>query len=201
MKKYDSSIHHRKSIRLKEYDYSMSGLYFITICTHNKAYLFAEIIDGESLLNDAGLMIEKWYHKLEDKFSTIQCRELIIMPNHLHGVIEITSNNITDLAGDLYACPNASLGKKEGGEHMCSPQQAKAGTPLYQAIQWFKTMTTNNYIRGVKNNEWRRFEGKLWQRNYWEHVIRSEESYQNIILYINENPIKWDIDELNSGNN
>ena len=76
------------------------------------------------------------------------------------------------------------------GEHV--------GSPLYWVVQWFKTMTTNEYIRNVKQNNWRTFDKKLWQRNYWEHIIRNENEYQRIAQYIIDNPKKWDMDRLNS---
>ena len=78
------------------------------------------------------------------------------------------------------------------GEHI--------GSPLHVVMQWFKTMTTNDYIRNVKNNNWQRFDGKLWQRNYWEHIIRNEKSHQNISEYIINNPAKWIADKLNPNN-
>ncbi|SDS17575.1 hypothetical protein SAMN05216503_2217 [Polaribacter sp. KT25b] len=78
------------------------------------------------------------------------------------------------------------------GEHI--------GSPLHVVVQWFKTMTTNEYIRNVKTNNWQRFNGKLWQRNYWEHIIRNEKSYQNISEYIMNNPTKWIADKLNPNN-
>jgi len=83
------------------------------------------------------------------------------------------------------------------GEHAGSPQQA--GSPLHRVVQWFKTMTTNDYMRGVKNRGWPRFNGKLWQRNYWEHIIRDDNEYQRVTEYIINNPMKWDVDQLNEG--
>lgn len=74
------------------------------------------------------------------------------------------------------------------GEHM--------GSPLHRIIQWFKTMTTNEYIRGVKTLDWAPFNGKLWQRNYYEHIIRNEQSYQRIAAYIVNNPAKWADDKF-----
>ena len=98
-------------------------------------------------------MIHKWYLGLENKFPDIKCHEMIIMPNHLHCVLEIHS-----------------------GEYK--------GSPLHSVIQWFKTMTTNDYIKGVKNDGWEAFDKKRWQRNYYEHVIRNEASYLQISEYI-----------------
>ena len=81
------------------------------------------------------------------------------------------------------------------GEHVANMGE-HIGSPLSRVIQWFKTMTTNEYIRNVKSNGWTRFDGKLWQRNYWEHIIRNEKSYANISKYIKNNPSKWDNDKL-----
>jgi REP element-mobilizing transposase RayT len=77
------------------------------------------------------------------------------------------------------------------GEHI--------GSPLQRVMQWFKTMSTNEYIRNVKTNNWPRFDGKLWQRNYWEHIIRDEKSYSAISEYIINNPLKWNNDSINPG--
>ena len=97
--KYNPKIHHRRSIRLKGYDYSQSGLYFITICCQNRAPLFGEIIDGEMVLNEGGKMVEHWYYKLENKFNDIECCEMVVMPNHFHCIIEI-------VGADPRVCPN-----------------------------------------------------------------------------------------------
>jgi REP element-mobilizing transposase RayT len=84
---YNSNLHHRRSVRLKGYDYSQAGMYFVTICVQDKVCLFGEIIDDEMLLNDAGKMIEKWYFELENKFSDIECGVYVVMPNHFHAII------------------------------------------------------------------------------------------------------------------
>lgn len=80
------------------------------------------------------------------------------------------------------------MGDFLGGEHI--------GSPLHQIVQWFKTMTTNEYIRGVKTLGWKRFDGKLWQRNYWEHIIWDDQSYEDISKYIINNPKNWHTDKL-----
>ncbi len=79
------------------------------------------------------------------------------------------------------------------GEHI--------GSPLHLVVQWFKTMTTNEYIRGVKQNNWQGFDQKLWQRNYWEHILRNENEYNRIAQYVVDNPQKWALDKLNVGAN
>ncbi len=206
MNKYNPNIHHRRSIRLKGYDYSQAGLYFITICLKNRECLFGEITNGTLKLNDAGQMIEKWYVELENKFPDIKCHEMIIMPNHFHCIVE-------NVGADLRVCPNTPatahraitkdcpnkpqlhtmppLGKQTiSGEHV--------GSPLHRVVQWFKTMTTNEYIRSVKTLDWKPFDGKLWQRNYWEHIIRNEQSYNTISEYIKNNAANWQNDKFNA---
>ena len=191
MNQYNPDKHHRKSIRLKGYDYSQAGLYFITICCQNKVHLFGNVINKQMILNDAGKMIEKWFNELQNKFPDVKCHEMVVMPNHIHFIIE----NIGSVGADLRVCPNDSnISKTEKrvseilGEH--------AGSPLHRVLQWFKTMSTNEYIRGVKNNNWIPFDGKLWQRNYWEHIIRNDQSHQKISDYIINNPSKWNDDTL-----
>jgi putative transposase len=137
------------------------------------------LIHPQMILNDAGQMIEKWYHKIEDKFPGIRCHEMIVMPNHFHCFIENTGTTADVVGADPCVCPV---------EHM--------GSPLHCVVRWFKTMTTNEYIRGVKNKNWSPFDGKLWQRDYWEHIIRNNKSYQTISEYILNNPLKWAEDDL-----
>ena len=188
--KYSPDIYHRRSIRLKGYDYSQAGLYFITICTQNRLCLFGEIENGEIILHDPGITIDNWWNELKQKYRNIELHEQIIMPNHFHGIIQII-NETRPVGADLRVCPDntgqsrrsAPTDTEKSGEH--------PGSPLHAMIQWFKTMTTNEYIRGVNNNGWPRFNKRLWQRNYYEHIIRDEKSYHQISEYIKTNPLKW----------
>ena len=151
MTKYNSDNYNRQSFRLDGYDYSNPGLYFITINAQNHICLFGEIQNNQMILNDAGKMVEKWYYELGNKFQDVKCYEMVVMPNHFHCIVQ-NSGSIT---------------KHEGSS-------------LSEIVQWFKTMTTNEYIRGVKKMGWQRFEGKLWQRNYWDHIIRNQKTYESI---------------------
>ncbi len=180
-------MRNRKSIRLKGYDYASQGEYFVTICTKNKACLFGKIFDGKMVLNDCGLLINKWWHKIPKKYHHVINIEYIIMPNHVHGIIEINKSG-----GHLG--PEIQTGGHLGPEIQTG---GHLGPPLHVVIQWFKTMTTNEYIRNVKTNKWIPFDGRLWQRNYYEHIIRDETAYENIKNYIRDNPINWMSDKLN----
>jgi REP element-mobilizing transposase RayT len=191
--RYDPEKHHRRSIRLKGYDYSRPGAYFITIVTQDRACLFGEVVDGEMRLNAAGQMVEKWWAELNHKFPNVQTDEFVIMPNHFHGIIVITH-----VGADLCVCPNES-GAHVGADQRVCPDEtgAHTGAPLPEIIQWFKTMTTNEYIRGVKQSGWPPFRGRLWQRNYYEHIIRNDQSLHCIRQYIAENPLRWHLDREN----
>ena len=153
--KYDPSIHQRRSIRLKGYDYTQAGMYFITICTQNHECFFGEINDGKMHWNDNGKMVEKWYFELTNKFPDIQCDEYIIMPNHIHFIInKIDQNELTNhfktnnpktstvVGADLRVCPthgvcpnenkidkNSINGNKTGGQKMGEHK----GSPLRHA--------------------------------------------------------------------
>lgn len=155
----------------------------------------------EMILNDAVKMIEKWYYELMNKFPDIKCDEMIVMPNHFHCIVEIVGaylrvcpdmnrQSIEIVGADLRVCPDIN-----GHTHGSAPT-APTGSPLHTVVQWFKTMTTNEYIRGVKNLGWKPFNGKLWQRNYYEHIIRNGQSYQTISNYIINNPAKWQEDKF-----
>lgn len=104
--KYNPDAHHRKSIRLKGYDYSSEGLYFITICTQNREHLFGKIVNNKMILNSAGLMIERIYKELSDSFENAQLEEYVIMPNHFHSIIEI----IDKVGGGIYFRPERKYG-------------------------------------------------------------------------------------------
>jgi putative transposase len=210
---YDPVNHHRpvcvrertgrRSIRLKGYDYSQPGAYFVTMCTQGRAHCFGKVQNQKMIMNDAGKMIERWYMELEHKFPDIQCHDYIVMPNHMHCII---------VRADLRVCPDGCVCPHN--DHTASPHDdvcpdnnrgEHAGSPLRvntqpvtipRIIQWFKTMTTNEYIRNVKQQGWPAFQEKLWQRNYYEHIIRDNLEYQKITTYIRNNPKNWREDEF-----
>jgi REP element-mobilizing transposase RayT len=168
--------------RLKGYDYSQEGAYFVTVCVKDHACLFGDVEQGEMNLNNAGNMVKTWWLSIPDKYKHVELDEYMVMPNHFHGIIKIVGADRC-VCPDPYVCPNVCLyhnpyvpehsneirknGKhKNKGEHI--------GSPLPKIIQWFKTMTTNAYIKKVHEKLWPSFNGKLWQRNYYEHIIRDE---------------------------
>ena len=203
MDKYNPNIHHRRSIRLKGYDYSQAGLYFVTICVQNWNCLFGEIVAGaplvddqntntQMILNDAGQMIESEWLKLAQRFKNIQLHAYVVMPNHFHAILEIVGANVGQT---LVGQPHL------GQPHLGQPQGvAPTDKTLGDMVGAFESITTVEYILGVRQNGWEQFDGQLWQRNYWEHIIRKDEAYQTISEYIVNNPAKWNEDELNPQN-
>ena len=174
---------HRRPLRLQQYDYSKAGAYFLTICVHNRRHLFGNIADGQMHLNDAGHLVEQWWNELNRKFKEIKTDAFTAMPNHIHGIVII-------VGADLCVRPKIGTG---GTSH----KGAHTGAPLPEIVQWFKTMTTNDYIRGVNQYGWTRFDKKLWQRNYYEHVIRDEDALNRTREYITTNPMRWHLDREN----
>ena len=164
---YNPPIHNRHSMRIKGYDYSKAGYYFVTICTHNHEYIFGEIEDGEIQYSEFGQIAAECWRWLGTQYEYVELDEWVLMPNHLHGII--------------------ILGR--GGSRTARTVKYKA---LGSLIGAFKTTSTKII------NELRHTPGvSIWQRNYYEHVVRGEEDLNQIRQYILENPIKWDMDEEN----
>ena len=167
--------HRRKSIRLQGYDYSQAGLYFITVCTHNRVPLFGEIVDGVMALNTAGQIVEKCWCTIPEHFPQVTVDEFVVMPNHVHGIITI--GTIVG-ANDYLPLPSNE-----------TPRSLQHGT----------SRTIGSMVRGFKIGVTRWFRAntdihKVWQRNYYEHIIRNEDSYLKIAEYIQTNPQRWEID-------
>jgi len=160
----------RKSPRLAAYDYAQEGVYFVTVCVQHRMCLLGRVVDGTLFNSPAGEMVGAWWQKLPGKFPGAALDEFIVMPNHFHGLVIID------------APPSA---------------QTRIGLPTM--MQWFKAMTTNAYIRGVKVAGWPSFDGKLWQRSYHDHIVRSEHSLNTIQQYVQENPARWTQDTFFAG--
>jgi len=185
-------LSNRQSIRLKGYDYSQSGLYFVTICSENREHIFGHIVGADPCvrpsidpcvrpsmdLNDCGKIIKKWLNKIPNKFNVV-LDEYQIMPNHIHMIIQIVSNN------------GSTRGSNGNGS-------TRGSTPtIGTIIQWFKTMVTNEYIQNVYEKKWKSFDKRLFQRNYYEHIIHNETELNQIREYIQQNPLMWERDRNN----
>ena len=180
-------IKYRKQIRLEKYDYSDEGWYFVTICTQNKECLFGDIVNNKMILNQNGLLINENWRQLINKFS-IELDEFVIMPNHIHGIIVIRQANIV---GVSFMKPKTNMIISKSNRHMGLLNNKKGlinQTPtLGLIIRYFKSKCTYELHKDGFNND-------LWQRNYYEHIIRNEKQYCQIRKYIKDNPINWEVD-------
>jgi REP element-mobilizing transposase RayT len=152
--------------------------------------LFGEIVNETIRLNESGHMVERWWFELKHKFPTVETDEFVVMPNHFHGIIVI-------VGADLRVGPRPEgITIARQGTH-AAHQGTHTDVPLPTVVQWFKTMTTNEYISGIKTLRWVPFRGRLWQRNYYEHILRDEESLERVRQYITDNPGRWTSDREN----
>ena len=179
----------RKSTRLKCYDYTQNGAYFVTVCVQEKRCMLGDAAG----INGAGRMVERWLHEIENRFPGIALDYYAVMPNHLHMILFLPGD-----AGGHTGPPLRHNQNRTVGAALCGgPDNMSSLAPsLPMVMDWFKTMSTNEYIRGVKAGDYPRFEKRLWQRNYYEHVIRCETELYEVQKYIEENPLKWREDEL-----
>ncbi len=182
------SQHNRRTIRLIEYDYSTPWWYYVTICTHERKNLFGKIIGGKIILNECGKIVEEEWLRTKEIRNNIDLDYYIIMPNHFHGNIIINSR------GELNSPQEVNLSQKEnGGRIQYAPTNDKFRSPSHNLgaiIRGFKAVVTKriNEKQGTSKQ-------KIWQRNYYEHIIRNDLDLQNIRKYIELNPLKWELDE------
>jgi len=218
--KYNPQIHHRRSIRLQGYDYSQNGAYFITLCTHNRECLFGQIQNGQMILNEYGKMVEQCWNNLSNHYDNIELDAYVIMPNHFHGIILITDNvDNVDNVRAIRELPIHELPIHELPIHEL-PRQRKHELPIHelpihelprqqqkQRQQQRRKMLLPKIVGRFKMNsakqinQMRNTPGiSVWQRNYYEHIIRDEKSLENIRNYIINNPAKWQDDDYNLTN-
>ena len=171
------SNQNRRSIRLRGYDYAQPGAYFVTLCTHRWINMFGGVSNGEMMLNPLGLGVQDEWLRTAKIRPYVQLDEYVIMPNHLHGIVMITDNG----RGVLQYAPNHASGQ------LRSPSFG-----LGAIIRGFKSVATRriNCIRGVSGQP-------IWQRNYYEHIIRDDHGLNRIREYITYNPHCWHLDKYN----
>jgi REP element-mobilizing transposase RayT len=155
-------MHDRRSVRLKGWDYSADGTYFITVCTHDRTHLFGEIVDGKMRRSPAGELVAATWQWLSTQYSYVRLDEWCVMPNHLHGILI--------LAGGEQSTRRKTVGRLIGA---------------------FKTVSTKQI------NESRDTPGAVvWQRNFWERIVREYPELEGVREYIRNNPANWPTDSL-----
>jgi REP element-mobilizing transposase RayT len=180
---HDSERHHRRSIRWKGYDYAQPGAYFVTLCTHERACLFGEVVGGEVVLNHFGQIVwDEWFRTADLRpHVKLFAEEFVVMPNHLHGIVWI----VDDVGATQRVAPTDG---HRGDGHPRGPTPGSLGAVIGQ----FKSAVTRriNVLRDAPN-------APVWQRNYYEHVIRTDRALNAIRRYIAENPLRWHLDRYN----
>jgi len=195
--KYNPEIHHRRSIRLKGYDYTQPGAYFVTFCTYQRDEIFGSVINGEMKLSALGEIVRtEWLRSAEiRKEIQIFDDEFIIMPNHLHGINWIVNVGADGVRPDSGAQPNngrmPSAPTQNQDAHRASLRRVPRS--LGSFIAGFKASVTSRARRELNMTG-------IWQRNYYEHVIRNDRELHNIRWYIINNPLNWQLDRDNAQN-
>ena len=174
----------RRSIRLRGYDYSKASAYFITICTQNRLCLFGDIVDNQMRLNDAGEIVANEWLKTAEIRNEIELDEWVVMPNHFHGIVVITNSGTMAHRGD------DRPGDAISGDRPVAPTGPRSRS-IGAVMAGFKSAVTKRL------NELHTTPGaKLWQRNYWEHIVRNETELDQIREYTRNNPAQWALDTL-----
>jgi REP element-mobilizing transposase RayT len=183
MNTYTPNIHHRKTIRLKGYDYSQNGMYFITICCADRQCIFGQITEQEMTLNQFGqIAYNKWLNTINLR-NNVVLDHFIIMPNHMHAIIhlkkpDIKNISITQTTDNLNMCSDLGV---------CNTPLRSPSNNIGAIIRGYKAAVTKQFNQLD-------FSQKVWQRNYYEHIIRNEKSYMVISDYIINNPRTWEND-------
>ncbi len=184
---HEPEIHQRTSIRLKDYDYSQPGAYFITLVTIGRDNLFGQINEGEMKSNRYGEIVQKTWSNLSHHYSHISLDGFVIMPNHVHGIIVINDDNSK---GESLKNVVASGIDSQNPSNLRDEQKTRprlpAGHGLSEIVRWFKSFSARsiNNLRGQTGQP-------VWQRNYYEHIIRNQGEWDTIRAYIADNPRRW----------
>ena len=169
----DELPHHRRSLRLRGFDYSVGALYFVTLCTRNKECIFGHVHNGKMYLNELGRCVEhEWRRTCELRGNDVQLHSVIVMPNHLHAIVELHPGE---------------------GDHLV-PYWMKPEIQFRDDLPIQRTSVSRSLgaiIRGFKGATSRLAGRSIWQRNYYEHIIRHNKEMEEITKYIQNNPIRW----------
>ncbi len=192
---YDPDRHHRRSIRLRGYDYTQAGAYAVTICTQGRVCVFSTIVDGEVDLTTIGCIVDETWETLPVRFPQVELDAFVVMPNHVHMIIVIADEppvqeTFPDSVGVGLALP-----KNEPPRTISQPSgTSREGTPrsaltVGDIVGAFKSISARKCNRVLDRT------GRFWQRNYYEHIIRDAADYENHRQYILTNPAQWTDDK------
>jgi len=197
--RFDPQRHHRRSIRLPGYDYRQAGAYFVTICTRERELLFGRMANEEVILNEYGQIAESCWRETPNHFPHTDLDTYVIMPNHIHGIIVIT-----DAIGRGEASPGDPLPTNRiatAGNDSAPTGITRDASPLHGPSPGSLGAIVGNFksVTARRINRLRHTPGApVWQRNYYEHIVRTEEALQAIRQYIVDNPLRWALDTYNA---
>ena len=183
---YDKNLHHRRSIRLRGYDYSRPGTYYVTICAQDMLKLFGEIVEGEMKRNQFGEIVQFCWNDLPHHYTGIELDSFVVMPNHVHGIIVICElAGPPDVGAGFKPAPTAGTDSARAG-FKPAPTTPK---PLSEVVRGFKTFSARriNEMRGTPGTP-------VWQRNYFERIVRNDGELNKIREYIHTNPLRAETD-------
>ncbi len=172
----------RKYNRLQKYDYSQNGMYYVTICTHDKKCYFGKIEDDKMVLNEFGKIVEKFWLEIPKHYQNVIIDEFIIMPNHIHGII-------------IIKCDHDIVVKNTVVTEQCSVTTMKNGKTVNYGLLSKIIMSYKNIITKVVRNK-SNSHNFQWQRSYYDHVIRNEQSLEKVREYILFNSSNWKKDKF-----
>lgn len=176
----------RRAMRLRDYDYSQPGAYFVTICAQHRKCLFGTIIDGKMQLNEIGQIVVECWNRISQHFPSVELDEYVVMPNHTHGIIRLKIPGRIAIRSGEVASP--ALNNDSHKDEVPSPT-------LGRILAYFKYQSTKRI------NQYRDTQGtQVWQRNYHDHVVRDDPDLQRLRQYIQNNPMKWELDQLHPNN-
>ena len=192
--KFDPQKHHRRSIRLPNYDYSRSGAYYVTIVAWQRKCLFGQVVNEEMKLNEAGKIVQWEWLELAKRLRYIELGAYIVMPNHFHGILMFldpagaTRQGVTNYLSGKVSLPNVTTEGMDGSPLPRGPKSASLGAIIAQ----FKSRVTKRLWKTQTSNR-----APIWQRNYYEHIIRNEKDLKHKTDYIEANPMLWGEDNEN----
>lgn len=184
---FDRHKHHRRSIRLRGYDYTSAGAYFVTICTYGRECLFGDVDDAAVRLNPYGLVAREEWLRSAARRPEIELDAFVVMPNHVHGIVII----MDDAVGAQRVGARRVWAERVGAEHV-PPLPAFYRPPgsLGSFVAGFKMAVTKriNLLRGTLG-------ARAWQRNYYERIIRNDDEAAHVRAYVYDNPVRWPEDD------
>ena len=184
-----SNLPRRRAMRLRDYDYSQPGAYFVTICVQHRKCLLGTITHGKMRLNEIGQIVVKRWNRIPQHFPSVELYEYVIMPNHIHGIIA------WDIAETRNPQPIVGARSPRPPENAANRRGEVPSPSLGKIVAYFKYQSTKHI-----NQRYDTPGTRIWQRNYYDHVIRDNIDLQRLRQYVQDNPMKWALDQLHPDN-